>query len=323
VEMVRPGSSGWLTRRAGEPLELADAIRALVEDPAAVRELTDSGAPLRVAAALSRPDEVRSAYRALAGEPRRWAPRPGRRRRPLVSVVVPYFQLEEFVERALSSVFGQDHRPLEVIVVNDGSLREQDTILAELAAALPIRVLTQANSGLGPARNAGIAQASGCYVLPMDADNELAPTFVSRCVEVLEADPELVYVTSWSAYMDERGTLQPEPNGYQPLGNLARLGGRSSNRAGDATAVLRRDLFDRGFAYTEEVHSFEDWLLYRRLRAAGLYGAVIPERLIRYRVRSDSMVREVGFPQAERLDEEMDARLVEARMDWLAPRQPA
>ena len=72
-----------------------------------------------------------------------------------------------------------------------------------------------------------------------------------------------------------------------------------------------------GFSYSEEVYSVEDWLLYRQLRDAGLYGCVIPAALMRYRVRHDSMYREVGLPHHERIVEEMSARARESRTRWL------
>ena len=103
--------------------------------------------------------------------------------------------------------------------------------------------------------------------------------------------------------------------GYQPLGNHAALNAEE-NVAGDAAAVLRRRLFDAGFRYSEELTSFEDWHLYRELRDAGHFGAVIPERLIRYRVRDDSMQARDREPRRERLEGEIDALIRENEVRW-------
>ena len=235
---------------------------------------------------------------------------------PLVSVVIPYFGLHRYVERAVEAAFAQTHRELEVVLVNDGSFELEDGVVASLAARYPIRVLSQPNAGLGRARNAGIAVSTGKYVFPLDADNEPEPDFVARCVAVLEADADVAYVTAWSRYVDDTGIEFPQPaDGYRPLGNVADVAER--NAAGDAAAVLRRSVFLRGFSYSEEVYSVEDWLLYRQLRDAGLYGCVIPAALMRYRVRHDSMYREVGLPHHERIVEEMSARARESRTRWL------
>jgi hypothetical protein len=62
--------------------------------------------------------------------------------------------------------------------------------------------------------------------------------------------------------------------------------------------------------------SYEDWLLYRELHAAGIEGAVIPERLFRYRVREGSMIREVGLQKQGRLADEMRAHIRERQVRW-------
>jgi hypothetical protein len=82
--------------------------------------------------------------------------------------------------------------------------------------------------------------------------------------------------------------------------------------------VFRRRLFDQGLCFSQELTSFEDWAFYRRLRRAGLIGHVIPEPLLDYRIRDDSMMRELGAPNAERIEGEIRARLTEAQIAWTA-----
>jgi glycogen synthase len=231
-------------------------------------------------------------------------------------VVVPYFQLERYIEETLRSVLDQTYDGIEVLVVNDGSLRPEDRCLLELEERYPVTLLTQPNSGLGAARNFGVAHSRGRYVFPLDADNLAHPSFIERCVEVLEHDRDIAFVTSWSRFIDENGVPDDGPGGgYQPMGNSSAMIERN-NVAGDAAAVVRRRVFDLGHHYSPEVHSFEDWLFYRELHAAGLFGHVIPERLLGYRVRSDSMIREVGFPEFGRLVGEMSARVRETAVRW-------
>ena len=127
-------------------------------------------------------------------------------------------------------------------------------------------------------------------------------------------------MTSWSRYIDELGEPLPAPNiGYQPIGN-ASLEVLRNNVAGDAVALIRRRLFDAGFSYSEDLTSYEDWQLYQQLHVAGLYGIVIPERLVRYRVRADSMIRQIGFPHTGRLSGELAAHLREREVQWTPAR---
>jgi hypothetical protein len=83
--------------------------------------------------------------------------------------------------------------------------------------------------------------------------------------------------------------------------------------------VIRRSLFESGFAYSTDLTSYEDWLLYLDLHHAGHHGAVIPERLIRYRVREESMMRTVGAPRLARLFNELRAHRRELEISWTAP----
>jgi glycosyltransferase involved in cell wall biosynthesis len=235
-----------------------------------------------------------------------------------VSVVVPYFRMDAYVEDTLRSISEQTYRHVETVVVNDGSLREEDRVLLDLVDRYGARLVTQRNRGLGAARNFGIANAHGSLVLPLDSDDLIDPDFVERCVAALEADPDLAYVGTWSRYVDEelRPIAGADP-GYTPLGNWSGLTERQ-NVAGSASAVIRRSLFDAGFAYEVDLVSYEDWQFYLRLRQAGHYGSIIPRALLRYRIRGGSMLRATGSAHAERLHEEVLTLSAEDRMRWTA-----
>lgn len=318
TELVVPGVSGWLTAAVG-PDALIQTLGPLIGEPDRARALRGGGTIAEHALALSDEDAIRADYRRLLDA----GPAPVVSARapstadppPLVSIVIPYYRMHRFVAETVASAFAQTHPRIEVLVIDDGSFEPQDVVLAELATRYPLRVLAQANGGLGAARNFAIGQARGRYVLPLDADNVLEPTFVARCVQLLESDEQLAYVTSWNRYVDERGSPYPPPHeGYRPIGNWASTV-EERNVAGDGTAVLRRSVFDR-FRYSEDLTAFEDWALYRALARAGSYGRVIPEMLWRYRVREDSMLREVGVPEEGRLHAEMDAVIREQEVLW-------
>lgn len=316
--MARPGVSGWLARGT-DRRDLAEALRPLAEDPGQAATLAAAGGPRRVFDELCDPAALTAGYERLVAEHRpathrRARPAGGRRER--VSIVVPYFKLERHVEETVASALAQTHRDVEVIVVNDGSLREQDRPLYSLDDPR-VRVVTQPNAGLGAARNLGISQACGHYVLPLDADDVIEPTFVERCLTALRADAALAYVTTWVAYMAPDGTpLTGWGAGYMPIGNWSTLIHRN-NVGGTCTAVFRRRVFDRGFRYSHDMTSYEDWLLYLELAEAGLFGGVIPERLFRYRVRDDSMMRATGRPNTALLVRELRAHLKERSMAWV------
>jgi glycosyltransferase involved in cell wall biosynthesis len=316
TELVQPGRSGWLAEDTS-----AAAIGRMIDRVAADRDalvrMIEMEGPRAVLEELADPAQLRERYAALVRD----RPRPRRRpaRQPLVSVVVPYFRLEDVVEETLVSVREQTYPRVELVVVNDGSLREQDAAIYELAERHGATLVTQPNSGLGAARNLGVAASRGEYVLPLDADDLIAPTFVARCVAALEADPALAYVTTYSRFFSTDGTdYTGELHGYVPYGNWSRMLERQ-NVGGSCSALLPRRIFERGFRWSTDLTSYEDWFFYRELADAGLYGTVIPERLFHYRVRPASMLREMGAPLVERYAGELRAYLREADMRWTAP----
>ena len=318
-EMVVTGESGWLANGT-EPAALAEALGEVLEGRSQLEAMVRSGGPARVAAALTDPRPIIDAYGALLAErPERGRWRPTTEA-PLVSAVVPYHAMGEFVHDTVSSLLTQTYPRIEVIVVNDGSFAQGDLVVAELAARFPVTILNQHNRGLGAARNFGIAQSRGRYVLPLDADNVAHPGFVERCVEVLESRPEIAYVTCWSSYVDEHNVPAPGDDGFQPLGaGHSADANAEHNIAGDAAALVRRRIFDLGFRYSEELTSYEDWDLYRELERAGYVGAVIPERLVNYRVHGESMTRQVAMSYRIRIESEIEAHMREREVDWAAP----
>ncbi len=316
VEMIEPGRSGWLAR-GSDPLALEALLLSVVSDPGALAELIRAGGPAQRGRALADENQIAGAYAKLAGSRSR---RPSARppdRPPLVSAVIPYYRSAAWVRDAVDSLLAQTYSPIEIVLVNDGSFEDEDWVLGELAARQGVSVVSKANAGLGAARNFGVAQTRGRYVLPLDSDNTIEPGFVARCVEILERRPEVAYVTAWSLYVDDDGApLGGLDIGYEPLGNEAVGLLARENVAGDAVALIRRRLFDAGFRYSEELTSYEDWFFYRELGCAGHFGVVIPERLFRYRVRADSMQAQIAQPNRPRLEGEMEARIRENAVRW-------
>ncbi len=316
VEMVSPGATGWLAGGSDSDA-LARALEQVLDDRGEVERLVRSGSLTAHARALCHEGQILDRYEELA----RVKPRRSRRRlapAPLVSAIVPYFRASRYVRDTVESLLAQSYRRLEIVLVNDGSFQDEDWVLAELAARAPVVVVSQMNAGLGAARNFGIGQSRGRYVFPLDADNFAHPEFVERCVEILEHRPDLAYATSWSRYVQEDGAPRPGPLGYQPLGNHAPALLAQEDVAGDAAALVRRRVFDLGFRYSEELTACEDWHFYRELAHAGQFGTVIPERLLYYRVREDSMQAQIGVPKRTRILGEIEALMRENAMRWTA-----
>jgi len=118
---------------------------------------------------------------------------------PLVSVLVPVLDVAGLLPRCLDSLLAQTHRPLEIIVVNDGSSDASSDVIERYAARHPeVRAIHQQHRGLGPARNAALAVAEGEYVAMVDADDWVEPGFLTDTVRIAgETGADVVVTSFW------------------------------------------------------------------------------------------------------------------------------
>jgi len=107
--------------------------------------------------------------------------------KPLVSILIPAYNAEQWAAETLTSALAQTWRPLEIIVVNDGSTDGTMNVLRCFEAA-GVRVICQRNQGAAAARNRAFAESRGDYVQWLDADDLLAPEKIARQMAVLETD---------------------------------------------------------------------------------------------------------------------------------------
>ena len=113
--------------------------------------------------------------------------------KPLVSVIVPMYNAALYVNETLESIVASTYRPLEVVVLDDGSTDESLSIAQSFAKTHPeVHVFTQPNEGVSAARNHAIREAKGEWILPVDADDKIGPTYIEHAVEVIAADVRVI-----------------------------------------------------------------------------------------------------------------------------------
>lgn len=103
--------------------------------------------------------------------------------KPLVSVIMPVYNAEEYLEEAVNSAIVSNYSPLELILVDDGSTDGSHHLaqqLAEKTGTTVIKVYKQANAGPCVARNYAVSLAKGKYIFPLDADDKVGPDFLQR-----------------------------------------------------------------------------------------------------------------------------------------------
>lgn len=107
----------------------------------------------------------------------------------MISVIIPLYNKEDTIARALDCVLAQTYQDFEVVVVDDGST-DDGAIVVERYADPRIRFIRQANAGVSAARNRGIEEAKGDYVAFLDADDEWLPEFLAEIVALQQEFPE-------------------------------------------------------------------------------------------------------------------------------------
>lgn len=96
---------------------------------------------------------------------------------PFISVIIPVYNIERYIGKCLDSIVGQTLKEIEIIVVDDGSTDDSSRIIDRYARTdSRIVAIHKTNGGVVSARNCGIAQATGLYILFVDGDDHLAPT---------------------------------------------------------------------------------------------------------------------------------------------------
>lgn len=123
---------------------------------------------------------------------------------PLVSIIMPAYNVELYIAKAIESVLNQTHREIECIIVNDGS-PDQSGAIAERYAQLDnrIKVLHKQNGGLADARNAGLAIAQGKYVHFIDSDDYIDDNLLARAVNAAEEHKaDIVIFGYWADELD-------------------------------------------------------------------------------------------------------------------------
>lgn len=206
---------------------------------------------------------------------------------PKVSVIIPCFNLGKYIQEAIDSIFAQTFQDFEIIVVNDGSTDAETNLILDSLNESRIEVITTDNQGLSNARNNGIARAAGDYILPLDADDKVASTYLGRAVKILDQNENIGIVYCQAEFFGEENFKWDLPE-YE----LSRI---LIDNLIFACAFFRREDWKLIGGYKPTmIYGWEDydfWLSIIELKRE-VYR--IPEYLFYYRKRIDSMANKMA-----------------------------
>lgn len=199
----------------------------------------------------------------------------------LVSIVIPAYNPSSYLIEAIASASAQTHRNVEIVLVNDGTDKSESLAVLDQASRLVGTYLEQPNRGLGAARNTGFSACHGEYVLPLDADDLLEPTYIGECLAALsDSDAAFVY-TDFKVFGTRN--YRERPGEY----SLYRLLDRNYLTY---AALIRKSAWTEARGYDESMRlGYEDWEFWLHLGSLGLFGRYVPKALFRYRKHGASL----------------------------------
>ncbi len=191
----------------------------------------------------------------------------------LVSTIIPVFNRPELLPQAVNSVLEQTYRPIEIIIVDDGSTDNTPKVCEDLYELHPsvIRIHRQRNGGPGRARQRGLEMAKGAFVQFLDSDDLLLPDKFSRQVDALHAEPEadIAYGKSYEeSHIDDppRCTGPMRATGISQTSLFPRL--LHERWWTTSTPLYRKQLLDQLGPIQNWINE-EDWEYDARAAAAG------------------------------------------------------
>ncbi len=208
-----------------------------------------------------------------------------------VSVILPAHNAGHFVGDAIESILSQTVRPLEIILVDDGSTDDTSSVAARYGDRL--HVLRQPNRGVSAARNVGITAAEGELIAFIDADDQWEPRKIEVQAAALHGHPRAV--------VSFVGTLRFGPGAdcpsvVAPISSddlLESLLLHSTVLGPTSVALVRRGALESVGLFDPSLAQGEDWDLWIRLALEGPF-VLTPEPLVRYRVHAANASRDVA-----------------------------
>mgnify|MGYP003643926488 CR=1 FL=1 len=200
----------------------------------------------------------------------------------LVSIIIPCYNDAQYVEQAIESGLNQTWQNIEVIVIDDGSDQQTKNVLKHIKSPL-LRLITQENKGQSAARNRGISEAKGEYILVLDSDDYFEPRFCELALKEIKNDLNVKLVSCFAKLHYENGSFKI----FQPQGGSLKDFLFSNCAMG--SIMFRKEDWKQAGGYDEAMRSgWEDWEFYIRLLASGGNCLVIKKPLFNYRKRGNT-----------------------------------
>lgn len=213
----------------------------------------------------------------------------------LVTVVIPVYNGEKFLEETIQSALKSIHRPLEIIIVNDGST-DSSLSIAKRVESLhsELKVISQKNQGVSSALNTGCLAAKGAYLFPLGADDLISDQYLSKAAEVLDTNPNVKVVYCEAEKFGDFGTkpwkLKPFSRNLLARDNMI-----------FACSLFRKSDWEVVGGFSEDMKmGREDWEFWIKILKNEGEVVKLPFTGFFYRIHSGSKRKKTGTNQKKR-----------------------
>ena len=181
-----------------------------------------------------------------------------------VSVVIPTYNRKHTLTRAIESILSQTIKPLEIIIVDDGS---NDGTREWIKEKYPfIKYLNQNNSGVSASRNRGIFSANGNWIAFLDSDDEWTPEKLERQLSILSSDKEAVFCHTNEIWI-RNGTRVNQMRKHEKYGGYIFEKCLDMCRISPSSSIIKKEVFDHIGYFDESLIVCEDYDLWLRISA--------------------------------------------------------
>jgi glycosyltransferase involved in cell wall biosynthesis len=205
---------------------------------------------------------------------------------PLISVIIPCYNLAQYLPEAVESVVNQTFLEWECMIVNDGSTDNTSEVAEKLIRKynnFNIKLFNKPNGGLSDARNYGIRHSSGAYFLPLDADDKILPGYLEAVVKEITKEPSLDILYPNLQCFELRNNT--DISGEFDAKKLMKL-----NTLPYCQVIRKKVWLEAGGYNTNMKYGYEDWDFSIKAASAGYKAKHINETFFLYRVRYGSML---------------------------------
>jgi len=222
---------------------------------------------------------------------------------PKVSVVITCYNYAHYLSEAVESIIKQTFKDWEIIIVNDGSTDNTKQIAENLIAKYSnyeISLINQINKGPCIARNVGVKQAKGKYILNLDSDDKVDPTFLEKTVRVLEANPQVAFVFTWIHQIGNVDRIIMQ----DPSWGLERL--KKGICHIHSSTLFRKDVWEEIEGFNPNMKwGTEDLDFWISILKRGYQAKLIEEPLSYYRIHSDSLFQSCAIKHQDEIKQQI------------------